>query len=65
MTWKFVGEKKGLEPLPGLPLEASDAEWKDAMDAYEANGHEGQRKAVEASGLYRHSDKATAPAEEG
>lgn len=65
MTWKFVGEKKGLEPLPGLPLEASDAEWKDALTAYEANGHPNERKAVEASGLYQHSEKATASAEEG
>lgn len=64
MTWKFVGNLKGLEPLPGLPLEATDAEWRDAMAVYEANGHEGERKAVEASGLYLHTEKA-APAEEG
>lgn len=61
--WKFVGDKKGLEPLPGLPLEASDAEWKARMDEYEANGHPEARKAIEASGLYQHDKTPAAPAE--
>lgn len=67
MTWKFVGDKKGLEPLPGLPLASSDIEWKDAMAVYEANASEpGAGKAVEASGLYQHTnDKAPATPAEG
>lgn len=65
--WKFVGEKKGLEPLPGLPLAADDAEWKEALALYAANaGDPGAAKAVEASGLYQHvSDKAPAAPAEG
>ncbi len=57
MTYKFDASK-GLEPIPGIPLEAADADFeasvervegKDALDAVKA--------------LYIHIRDAKAPAE--
>lgn len=36
MAWKFIGDQRGLEPLPGIPLLATDREFKAAVDIYEA-----------------------------
>ena len=56
----------GLEPLPGLPLEASDADFKKAVEAYEAE-REGAKGSVAKSGIYEHVEdkKAASAAEEG
>lgn len=52
--WRFVGDQKGLEPIPGLPLEASDEDFEAAVALYEAQfGPEGAGS-VAASGLYKH-----------
>lgn len=51
--WKFVGDEKGLEPIPGIPTEASDEEFEAAVKKYEARyGREG-KGSIERSGLYR------------
>lgn len=63
--WKFVGDTKGLEPLPGIPLESSDADFEEALKAY-GDGTDEEAKAVKASGLYKHEqtkDKAPAAPE--
>lgn len=67
--WRFVGDKKGLEPLPGLPLEAPDEEFEEAVKRFEAQfgdrsfpdpEHPNKtltlkaKGSVERSGLYEH-----------
>jgi len=61
MTWKFVGSEKGLEPLPGIPLEASDSDFEAAVAVYEAQFPDfvtaegvaiSAKGSVKASGLY-------------
>jgi len=65
MTWKFVGDKKGLMPLAGVPLEATDAEFNAAMKDYEALHGDGSAAAVKASGLYENTkEAASTPAKE-
>lgn len=49
--YKFIGEEKGLEPIPGLPLEASDEEFEAAVAVYEAQF--GAPGSVKACGLYQ------------
>lgn len=66
MTWKFVGHEKGLEPLPGLPLVATDVDFDEALKTYEALNGDGASAAVKASGLYQQTkEAATGPAKEG
>lgn len=62
--WKFTGKNQhgdASEPLPGLPLEASDSEFAAAAQAL---GHD--LAALKASGLYAQSKApaAAAPVEE-
>ncbi len=65
--WRFVGDEKGLEPIPGLPLEASDEDFAAAVAVYEAQfgdrtfvDEKGETVVLEAagsvsrSGLYEH-----------
>ena len=52
MTWKFVGDKKGLEPLTGLPVEASDKDFTARREAYDAFNGAGAFEA--AKKLYEH-----------
>ena len=49
--WRFIGE--GIEPIPGIPLEADDDDFNVAVAAYEA-GFEDADGAVKRSGLYKH-----------
>jgi hypothetical protein len=66
MSWKFVGDKLGKVPLPGVPLEATDAQFNAALKEYEALNGEGTGAAVKASGLYEQTkEAATTPAKEG
>lgn len=64
--WRFVGNQKGLEPIPGLPLEASDEDFEAAVQVYEAQFSDPAAiGSVKASGLYKHSnDRRREPAEE-
>lgn len=58
--WRFVGDQKGLEPLPGIPLEASDEDFEAAVKAYEASFGDETAGSVKTSGLYEHvKDKTT------
>jgi hypothetical protein len=67
--WRFVGAEKGMGPIPGIPLEASDEDFESAVNAYESQF--GDRSypdpddetktlvrpaagSVKASGLYEH-----------
>jgi hypothetical protein len=34
--WRFVGAEKGMDPIPGIPLDASDEVFEAAVNAYEA-----------------------------
>jgi hypothetical protein len=57
MTYRFTGkDKKGnaVEPLPGLPLEASDRDFNEALREREAVEGEGFANAVRNGGLYEH-----------
>lgn len=67
MTYRFTGKNKdgvAVEPLPGLPLEASDRDFNEALREYAAfTGDEDAPAAVKASGLYEHvNEAATTPA---
>lgn len=73
MTYRFTGKNKSgdaVEPLPGLPLEASDKDFNEALREREAVEGEGYAAAVRSGGLYEHTsdkdDKTSARnAEEG
>lgn len=74
MTYRFTGKDKSgnaVEPLPGIPLEASDKDFNEALHEREASEGEGFASAVRSSGLYEHvreekDDKTPArTAEEG
>lgn len=58
MAWKFVGDLIGLEPLPGIPLEAEDAEFDEAVDAYESQFGDEGKGSVKASKLYERVAKS-------
>lgn len=65
MSWKFVGDAKGQEAIPGIPLACSDAEFRAAAAEYEAGFGPEAAGTLAKSGLYEHvSDKpAKAPEE--
>lgn len=73
MTYRFTGKNKSgdaVEPLPGLPLEASDKDFNEALREREAAEGEGFAAAVRSSGMYEHvreekDDKPARNAEEG
>lgn len=77
MTYRFTGKDKNgtaVEPLPGLPLEADDKTFREAVDAYEAQFEDrvvrdADGKVVETvaakgsvmrSGMYEHTPDAKA-----
>ena len=66
--YRFTGKDKNgtaVEPLPGLPLEASDRDFNEALREYEAQHGEGSANAVRKSDLYEHiKDEAPAKAED-
>jgi hypothetical protein len=51
MAWKF-DESKGLEPLPGIPLEAEDKDFDAAVAEYESQFEDG-KGSVKKTGLYK------------
>lgn len=56
MSWKFTGNDKNgteVEPIPGLPFEATDEAFESALKRYEQQ-YPGGAAAVKASGLYEH-----------
>lgn len=66
--WRFVGAEKGMEPIPGIPLECSDEEFRAAERWYASQWPEGVIKGypLRQNGLYEHTDDkpAAAPAKE-
>lgn len=59
MAWRFVGYKEGLEPIPGIPIEAEDDEFDKAVEAYELRfGADGKGR-VKASKLYERVRRET------
>lgn len=71
--YRFTGKNKqgtDVEPIPGLPLEASDKDFNEALREREAVEGEGFAQAVRSGGLYEHvreekDDKPARTAEEG
>lgn len=68
MTYRFTGKDKNgnpVEPLPGVPLEASDKDFNERLRELEEREGEGFASAVRASGLYEHvrEEKPAAPGE--
>lgn len=75
--WRFVGE--GIEPIPGIPLVASDAEFEAAVSSYESLSSDRVVRAadgkvievvpaagsVKASGLYEHFEALHPPLKGG
>jgi len=64
MSWYFVGDKDGKEPLPGIPLVCSDEEFEAATGAYEAHFGTEAKGSVKKTGLYKHMKDAPAAAGE-
>ena len=63
MTWRFVGDERGVLPIPGIPLECSDEEFDAAVTRYEARyGPEG-KGSIKRTGLYKQSKPPAAKPE--
>lgn len=52
MAWKFVSTE--WQPLPGIPLEATDKDFDAAVEQYEAQFGPDGKGSVKKSGLYKH-----------
>lgn len=64
--WTF-DPTRGKEPIEGLPLEADDKTFDEAVKAYEAqfDGDPKAKGAVKMSGLYVHTDPPKSAEKEG
>lgn len=55
--YRFTGKDKNgnaVEPIPGVPLAASDKDFNEKLRELEATEGEGFAQAVRSSGLYEH-----------
>lgn len=48
---RFIGDKKGWTPIPGIPQDGPAEEFDRAVKEYEAQA-DGWKGSIEASGLY-------------